>query len=86
MSVPANPASYPFPSQAFMVVEDDRQHVLEGLERLENTRADGHVTPHDGHLLIGEPSFLVDDGDGYADLTDVVEESAAIQPLQLSLV
>ena len=68
-----------------MVVENDRQHVREGSERLENPGADGHVTLHHGHLFVGEPSLLVDDRKGYADLADVVEQSTAVQPLQLDL-
>src|SRR5437868_2654424 len=61
---------------------DDRAHVLEPLDRRDDPLAELGMGLHERALLGGEPARLGEDRRGDADLADVVEERAELEPLE----
>ena len=65
-----------------VAVADDLADLLQPLDRGEDARAQLGVEPDDLPLLVGERARLGEDRLGHADLADVVEERAELEPLQ----
>src|SRR5438067_5225495 len=61
---------------------DDRTHVLEPLDRRDDPLAELGVRLHQRPLLGGQAARLGEDRRGDADLADVVEEGAELEPLE----
>src|SRR4029077_1231730 len=70
------------PVESLVVVPDDRQEDGRRVERSDDALADLNVRLHLRHLARVERSGLVEDGVGYADLPDVVDDSAAVEHVQ----
>src|SRR5947209_665323 len=68
--------------EPLMVMADDREQRRPRAERTDDVLADDHMRPHDLSLVGVERAGLEKDGVGHADLSDVVDDTAAIQGVE----
>src|SRR3954470_23464035 len=74
------------PVPPLVTVADDLAHLLQLLDRSDDLLAELGVRLHDGALVRGQTTGLREDRALDADLADVVQERAELEPLQLRLV